>query len=311
MTAIQQVLFELETPYLGHPYFVTGNALYTAIARRVDDAAVRQQLQVSHGQFVPGEYGNYPPEASGDGYAGKLGQSLPSVEAYEDLFVFRDAAQRWHLDSRPRDAHNALDLQYYGDRVAFGTTVWFGKPEGMHNHRRSMQWYLHAYLHTDGSDAGLPLSTEVLDGLRVGGSRNFGFGRLSVADTQTVTLEDLDYSGLADADAYQLELITPYVLATEHPDADDQSVPWWWEGSGDLRRRATRLVDGAETYTLDTVDHGQVVSYTGHDPVATARNGVTRVGTHSRFGFGELSVRPAGADRVPERTATPTGGETS
>lgn len=310
MTAIQQVLFELETPYLGHPYFVTGNALATAIARRVDDAAVRQQLQVSHGQFVPGEYGNYPPDASQDGYAAKLGQSLPPVEAYEDLFVFRDAAQRWLLDSRPRDAHNALDLQHHGDRIAFADMCWFGRPEGMHNHRRSMQWYLHAYLHTDGSDAGLPLSTDVLDGLRVGGSRNYGFGRLSVADTQVVTLEDLDYSRLAAADAYQLDVLTPYVLRTEHPGADDQSVPWWWGvPDGGLRRRETRLVDGAETYTLATVDHGQTLTYTGSDPLATARHGVTRVGTHSRFGFGELRVRPASADRVPERTDAATGGE--
>ncbi|UWG47813.1 Uncharacterized protein HSRCO_1532 [Halanaeroarchaeum sp. HSR-CO] len=310
MTAIQQVLFELETPYMGHPYFVTGNALATAIARRVDDAAVRKNLQVSHGQFVPGEYGNYPPAASQDGYAAKLGQTLPPVEAYEDLFVFRDAAQRWLLDSRPRDAHNALDLQQHGDRIAFADMCWFGRPEGSHNHRRSMQWYLHAYLHTDGSDAALPLSTDVLEGLRVGGSRNYGFGRLSVADTQLVTLEDLDYSRLADADAYQLDVLTPYVLRTEHPDADDQSVPWWWGvPDGGLRRRETRLVDGAETYTLETVDHGQVLTYTGRDPVATARNGVLRVGTHSRFGFGELRVRPASVDRVPERTDAATGGE--
>lgn len=68
------------------------------------------------------------------------------------------------------------------------------------------------------------------------------------------------------------------------------------------------FVDGAETYTLETVDHGQVLSYTGSDPLATARNGVTRVGTHSRFGFGEVRVRPASADRVPDREEAVTGG---
>jgi hypothetical protein len=45
-------------------------------------------------------------------------------------------------------------------------------------------------------------------------------------------------------------------------------------------------------YELDAVDHGQVVAYDGSDAVGTARSGVVRVGTHSRFGFGELRVRP-------------------
>ncbi|QDX41174.1 hypothetical protein [Salarchaeum sp. JOR-1] len=302
MTTVQQVLFELEAPYFGHPYFVTGHALFNAVARQVSDDAVRERLQVSHGVFVSGEYGEYPAAHSEDGYAGKLGQSLPPVEAYADLFVFRDAAQRWLLESRPRDAHNALDVQQYGGRQVFASECWFGKPEGQRNRRRSVQWYVHAYLHDGGADEVVPVAEDVLDGLRVGGGRNYGFGELSVADTQTVTLEDLDYSRLADADTYELELVSPYVLSTEYPGADDQDVPWWW-GVPDagVRRRETRVVDGDDEYVLGVVDHGQCVEYTGSDPLETAVNGVLRVGSHSRFGFGELRVRPAGADRVGER----------
>jgi hypothetical protein len=76
-----------------------------------------------------------------------------------------------------------------------------------------------------------------------------------------------------------------------------------------LRRRETRLVDGSESYSVRAVDHGQVVAYAGDDPVATARNGILRVGTHSRLGFGEFRVRLPGEDRVPERRAVRTGGE--
>jgi len=125
MTVIQQVLFEVEGSYLGHPYFVTGNALFNAIARRVDERT-RRALHVSHGVFVPGEFGEYPAEHSQNGYGGKLGQSLPDVEAYEDLFVFRDAVHRWLLDSRPRDAHNTHDIERHGDRMAFapGVFLW-------------------------------------------------------------------------------------------------------------------------------------------------------------------------------------------
>jgi hypothetical protein len=320
MTVVQQVLFELDGSYLGHPYFVTGNALYNAIARRVD-GRTRRSLHVSHGVFVPGEYGEYPTAHSESGYAGKLGQSLPPVEAYDDLFVFRDAAQRWLLESRPRDAHNTHDIERHGDRVAFAPECFFGRPPATRNSKRSVSWFLHCYLHTDrGTDDILPLSEDVLDGIRVGGARNYGFGELSLTDSQVVDLDALDYGRLADAesDAHVLELVSPYVLSG----ADAQSVPWWWDvrsetesptiesGSASgtvvtdgrradgLRRRDTRLVDGSDAYRVETVNHGQMVGYAGSDPVTTAQNGVLRVGTHAKYGFGGFRVRPAGDGRV-------------
>ena len=41
-----------------------------------------------------------------------------------------------------------------------------------------------------------------------------------------------------------------------------------------------------------TVDHGQVVKYLGDRAVETAKNGLLRVGSHSRYGFGELRLKP-------------------
>lgn len=107
-------------------------------------------------------------------------------------------------------------------------------------------------------------------------------------------------------------VVTPFVLTTDHPGADDQSVPWWGDTRGvhttragcGLRRRETRFVGGDAAYALETIDHGQVVAYAGADPMGTARNGILRVGSHSRFGFGELRVRSAIDDRVPDRAAT-------
>ena len=307
MTVVQQLLFEVESTYYGHPYFVSGNALFNAVASRVDERG-RRSLHVSHGVFVPGEYGEFPDDSSQDGYAGKLGLSLPDVKAYEDLFVFRDAAQRWLLDSRPRDAHNIHPIQSHGGRVVFDETCWFGRPAGMRDRRRSVSWYVHCYVSSD-VDGVLPLSEGVLDGLQVGGARNYGFGDVSVVETQLVDLDALDYAGVRGADGLQLELVTPYVLTSEAPNADSQSVPWWWGvPAGGLRRRGTRLVDGDESYAVETVDHGQVVEYVGDDVVRTAKNGVTRVGTHSRFGFGEFRLRPSGVDRVPGRGAAASDG---
>jgi hypothetical protein len=168
--------------------------------------------------------------------------------------------------------------------------------------------------------ADLPVPGEVLDGLRVGGARNYGFGEVSVADSQLVDVEALDYARLTESDVeeYVLELVSPYVLSSTYPGADEQSVPWWWNTSngpvmetrGDgLRRREEWLVSGADMYTLECVDHGQVVGYAGDDPVGTAKNGVLRVGTHSRFGFGEFRIRPASEDRVAERSGEEIRGE--
>ncbi len=327
MTRLQQVLFEVETPYMGHPYYVTGHALFNAIARRVDDR-VRRSLCVSHGVFVPGEYGEYPDVHSQDGYAGVLGSSLPAVEAYDDLFLYRDAAQRWLLDSRPRDAHNTHDLQSHGGRVAFAPRCFFGRPPEVRNHKRTVQWYVHCYLHAgcDAGDGVVPVADEVLDGVRVGGGRNYGLGEVSVAETRLVDLDALDYSRLTNGgvDEYVVELLSPFVLASEFPGAESQSVPWWWEtslsssssmlgsrgGASDgLRRRTGRLVGDGELYELACIDHGQVVGYAGSDAVSTAKNGVLRVGTHSRYGFGEFRVRPAGEDRVPGRSGAAAGGE--
>jgi hypothetical protein len=229
------------------------------------------------------------------------------------------------LESRPRDAHNVHDLQTHGDRVAFASKCFFGRPAEQRNSKRSVQWFVHCYLH--GDDA-VPVAEATLDGLRVGGARNYGFGELSLVDSQVVDLDALEYGRLTDTEsgAYVLELVSPYVLASECPGVDDQSVPWWWDaemessmveaesvsGTGatdgrrddGLRRRETRLVDGGDAYRVQTVDHGQVVGYAGSDPVTTARNGVLRVGTHAKYGFGEFRVRPADDGRVE-----PAGGE--
>jgi len=296
---VQQLLFEVEGSYYGHPYFVTGNALFNAIARRAD-AATRRSLHVSTGVFVPGEYGTYPDRHSQSGRAGKMGMSLQPVEAYEDLFLFRDAAHRWLKESRPRDAHNTHDVESHGGRLAFASSKRFGRPAEMRANKRTMSWFVHCYVHAD-EEGVVPLDADVVDGVRVGGARNYGLGELSLADSQVVDVGALDFSAVNDASTHRIELLSPYVLQSECPGADRQSVPWWWDNDENLRRRDTRFVDGVDVYDVATVDHGQVVGYAGDDPVSTAVNGVLRVGTHSRFGFGEFRVRSASSDRVPAR----------
>jgi hypothetical protein len=312
----------MQGPYLGHPYFVSGHALFNAIARRVDER-VRRALQVSTGVFVPGIYGSYPGWHSRSGGVPYLGTQLRPVESYADLFLFRDAVQRWVSGSRPRDAQNTFDVQEYGGRRAFAPEVRFGLPAAHRYSKRTVTWYVQCYLHAAGAEDVIPLSEDVLDGLRVGGARNYGFGGLAVKDTQTVDVESLDFACLeaaqASGEGFQLELVSPYVLRSEFPGADDQDVPWWWDvdaadtgavedagqnrPGGGLRRRESRLAMGDEVHELEVVDHGQIVDYAGSDPIETAINGILRVGTHAKYGFGEFRVWPRSANRVPERSS--------
>jgi hypothetical protein len=283
MTRIQQVVFELEMDYIGHPYYVSGNAILHALADGLDYETQRA-LRVSHGFFAPGQFGKYPDEHSKNGTRPGMGSSLPAVESYSDLFLCRDPSMSWLLDSRARDALNTHDLKRHGrdDRPLLARSTHLGD---------RTTWYIHAYLHAE-EDGVLPLDESTLDGLQFGGARNYGYGTTSLKDTQTVDLSTLDYSAVREADDHLLALVTPYVLDSDQPHADSNPVPWWWDTEYDLRRREESVVEQREQYTVGTVDHGQVVAYGGDTPVKTAKKGIERLGSHAKYGFGELRVIP-------------------
>jgi hypothetical protein len=291
VTRIQQVHWELEMDYIGHPYYVSGNAILHALGQHVPHD-VHQHLHASHGMFVPGQFGTFPEEHSQSGIRPYLGSGLPDVESYDDLFLMRNPAHRWLLDSRPRDALNTHDIRPQSGHPALSHETIMGKPEGARKQQQTTKWYINAYLHADDPDA-LPLGEDVLDGLQFGGKRNYGYGITRLKDTQVVDLDDLDYSRLEDGDVFLVEVTMPFVLESEYPKAADQDVPWWWKKNRrDLREREEKILEQREVFRLQTVDHGQVVKYEGDRPVETAKSGILRVGTHSKYGFGELRVKP-------------------
>jgi hypothetical protein len=169
------------------------------------------------------------------------------------------------------------------------------KPDDARKQQQTTKWYINAYLHADRGDV-LPLNESALDDLQFGGKRNYGYGITGLKDTQVVDPEALDYSRLENGEAFILELVTPFVLESEYPNAHDQDVPWWWkEDRRDLREREEKVVEQREVYKLQTIDHGRVVAYEGDRPVETAKSGILRVGSHSKYGFGELRVTPVEA----------------
>lgn len=291
MTRIQQVHWRLSADYLGHPYYVSGHAILNALGQKLPPEEC-SALRASHGFFVPGEYGVFPEHHSQSGGRTALGRSLPPVKAYADLFLFRDPLQVWLVHSRPRDALNTHPLRAHAEHLGFAPETKLNQPETARSAVRTTTWHISAYLQADRPRL-LPLDEDILDGLQFGGKRNYGYGLAELVDSQVVEVGKLDYSQLTTADEYRLDLVTPFVLDSTYPGTARQSVPWWWKEIGDeLREREEVIVDAGEEYRLQTVDHGQVVTYCGDNPIETAKNGLRRVGTHSKYGFGELRVRP-------------------
>jgi len=295
MTKIQQVLWELQMDYIGHPYYVSGNAILHALGHHLDPET-HATLSASHGMFVPGQFGRFPDEHSQSGVRPYLGSGLPDVETYDDLFLQRNPSNPWLLDTRARDALNTHDLRIHGGHPTLAHETIMGRRADQQKQSQTTTWYIHAYLHTEEPTV-LPVDEAVLDTLQFGGKRNYGYGEVELKDTQLVDLDELDYSRLENAERYLIELVTPFVLKSEYPDATTTPVPWWWDETRDeLRTRDEKILEQREVYQLKTVDHGQVVTYDGDRPVETAKNGLRRVGSHSRYGFGELRVKPLGEE---------------
>jgi len=291
MTKVQQVLWELRMDYIGHPYYVSGNAILHALGQHLDPET-HTALSASQGVFVPGQFGTFPEEHSQSGIHPSLGGYLPPVETYGDLFLQRETIQPWLLDSRSRDTLNTHDLRIHGGHPTLCHETIMGRKEDRRKQKQTTKWYVHAYLHTD-DPAVLPLGEDVLKCLQFGGKRNYGYGEVKLKDTQMVDLDEIDYSQLEGAETYRIEIVTPFVLESEYPETNDRSIPWWWaEKRDDVRLREEKILEQREVYRLQTVDHGQIVKYVGGRPIETAKNGLVRVGSHSRYGFGELRVKP-------------------
>ena len=187
--------------YIGHPYYVSGNAILHALGQHLDPET-HAAVSTSHGVFVLGQFGTSPEEHSQSGIRPSLGSDLPDVEVYDDLFLQREAMHPWLLDTRARDALNTHDLRVHGGHPALAHETIMDRREDQRKQQQTTKWCVHAYLHAD-DPAVLPLGEDVLEGLQFGGKRNYGYGEVQLKDTQMVDLDEpeLDDSRLESAKA--------------------------------------------------------------------------------------------------------------
>ncbi len=165
MIRIQQVCWELETDYLGHPYYVSGNAIYHALTAMLSGDR-HDAIHASHGAFAPGQFGVFPDTHSQSGTRPALGATLPEVKTYDDLFFHRHPDHRWLLDSRPRDALNTHDIRTQSGQPAIAHETAFGKPSSARKNTQTTGLFVHAYLHAEESGI-LLLEDNRLDGAPV------------------------------------------------------------------------------------------------------------------------------------------------
>ncbi len=142
--------------------------------------------------FVPGQFGTFPEEHSQSGIRPYLGNGLPDVEAYDDLFLQREAMHPWLLDTRACDALNTHDLRIHGGHPTLAHETLMGRREDQRKQQQTTKWYVHAYLHADDPDT-LPLGEDVLEGIQFGGKRNYGSGEVKPKDTQIVDDEAVGF----------------------------------------------------------------------------------------------------------------------
>jgi len=111
--------------------------------------------------------------------------------------------------------------------------------------------------------AGVPVNQSVPEGADGDAA---ALSRPHQKQKQTVPTHD-DYSRLKGAETYLIELVTPFVLASEYPEVNDRTIAWWWaENRDNLRLREEKILEQREMFRLETVDHGQVVKYLGDRP---------------------------------------------
>jgi len=118
---------------------------------------------------VPGQFGRFHEEHSQSGIRPYLGSGLPAIESYDDLFLLRQTAHSWLLDSRARDALNTHDIRVQSGHPALAHETIMGRREDQQKQQQTTKWYITAYLHADQDDV-LPLDESALDGLQFGGS---------------------------------------------------------------------------------------------------------------------------------------------
>jgi hypothetical protein len=109
MTQIQQVLWELQMDYIGHPYYVSGNAILHALGENLESEK-HIPLSASHGVFVPGQFGTFPEEHSQSGVRPYLRSGLPAVETYDDLFLQWESMQAWLVNNLGRGGPRLLSF---------------------------------------------------------------------------------------------------------------------------------------------------------------------------------------------------------
>ena len=295
-------VLRFESPYVGNPYYITGNGIYHAVASRLTDAQ-RASISVSHGVFFNvasvevGGKRRTARDSEGHLISTQAGASpISKIWTYEDFFLLR--TQRLET----LNLHGPWGEMFYEESLPVRPLRFDNSDQ--HRLRRpeeggdeAIVWeYLNFYTH--GCD---DLDPNLFDGISLGGKRNKGFGATSLADSAEVRVDELDFLSLERSGNVDALLITPICLKSQFPGTEPCAFPSFAMQPKMYRTRSEFIKHGDQRYGLELIDHGQrfdlaPVVVARRNLVELAKEGIKRIGTHSKYGYGEFKLT-AGAGR--------------
>lgn len=265
-------LLELLSHYSGNPYYVTGNAIAhaTRLTGQLTDEQ-KKRLSISHGIIKT--------FARND--------NLDKPADYSEFFKI------WRTPRTSRSELIVPELRYYHpDRgapfILMSPTRYEGKkdPDKEQNRRSTLiSFYVIGLEDTD---------PNIFDGIAIGGRRNMGMGKTRLH--LHISTDTSQWTGFPENDKLGVELITPLCLRSTFPGCDETNFPNFLEphASGRFRTREEGITIHQKKVDLHLLDSGQAFAIKECLPRTelqkTINNGIERIGTHSKYGYGEYKV---------------------
>lgn len=262
--------------YVGNPYYVSGNALLHSVAGKLSYREKRR-ANFSHGIFL-NMYKEFRKRyRTKKGHL--VGKEIPDIKTYWDFFKLR----RKPFPYTSYDEFRVPDIYDY---------------DGRKIQKRRLLYFYVMNLDRD--------IKELFNGAIVGGARNYGFGELTVEDTKTINLNEIEPKTMTydqkegekklkkinELNNPTIELITPICLKSEVSGTENYDPPsFLHRPSGEYRTRKEIILSSREEKKLELIDSGQTFGFNGDSLTKTAYNGIQGIMNHKKYGYGEFLIR--------------------
>lgn len=186
-TIISLFFGKFDSPYIGSPFMISGNQIYSAIIRENGMEAIKNATKISHGVFhnIPANHIDYRGKATynrkdwrGWPVGEKINMDERTINTYDDFFKLRSYQTPFIKNT---DAHSDMSRLLRSHRFILKNG---DKIDSFHADRLSFFVI---------SGARVEISE-----LHLGAKRNMGFGSLTITNSYSFDIDSLDFSVFGD-----------------------------------------------------------------------------------------------------------------